>query len=65
MFITRATCVLGQPRRGTPSRDRGWRGQIVDGDADCTGIRQHSSILFHIVGPLWCLSMAHHYFGSF
>jgi hypothetical protein len=39
LFVTGATCVLGQSRRGAPSRDRSGRGQIADGDAGRTWIR--------------------------
>jgi hypothetical protein len=63
MFITGATCVPGQSRRGAPSHDRSWRSQIADGDAGHMGIRQHSAILFHVMGRRGCLSMARHYFS--
>jgi hypothetical protein len=39
LFVTGATCVLGQSRRDTASRDRSWKSLAADGDAGCTGIR--------------------------
>jgi hypothetical protein len=39
LFVTGATCVLGQSRRCASSRDRSGRGQIADGDAGRTVIR--------------------------
>jgi hypothetical protein len=65
LFITRATCVPGQSSRGAPSRDRSWRSHIADGGAGRIGIRQHSAILFHVMGRRGCLSMAHHGFEPY
>jgi hypothetical protein len=58
LFITGVTCVPSEFRRGAPSRDRSWRSPVADSDAGRTGIRQHSTFLFHIMGHSGYLGMA-------
>jgi hypothetical protein len=52
--------IPSQTRQGAPSPDRSWRSQIADGDAGRTGIRQHSVVLFHVMGCYGHIGIARH-----